>query len=108
MKGRFFPGAAVIGIFLFGFAAVSQAGGWMHRSEGSGEEERKAVERTEDPAVRDSSSWQYFEAVETGNFPPAADSGHSTAREVAPILWDQPNAKPEVGGLEFRDVDVGP
>lgn len=80
----------------------------MHRSAGSGEGEMKAVERSVDPAVRDSSSWQYFEATETGNFPPSADSGDSAAREIAPILWDQPHVTSQVGGLEFRDVDLGP
>lgn len=109
MKARFFLVATVLGVFLLGFSAVSQAGGWMHRSAGSGEGEMKAVERTQtqEPEAVDSSSWQYFEATETGNFPPSAGSGYSSAREIAPILWDQPHVRPYVGGQEFRDVDLG-
>ena len=108
MKGTHLFAAAVIGAFLLGFSAVSQAGGWMHRSGGTGEGDMKAMERAQKPAVSDTSSWQYFEAVETGNFPSHGEAGSTEARNIPPVLWDQPQGTTRLGWQEFRSVDIGP
>jgi len=99
---------AVLGVFLLGFAGVSHAGGWMHKSGSSGSGEMTTMERSTSVEAPSSDSWQYFEATETGNLPVQADSSRDPAREGPPVRWDSPHVTPTYGGLEFRDVDIGP
>jgi len=99
---------AVLGVFLAGFAAISHAGGAMHKADSSGTGKMATMERSAGVEQSSSDSWQYFEAVETGNFPSRAETSREPAREGPPILWVQPQSPQTVGGLEFRDVEIGP
>lgn len=98
---------AVLGVMLLGVAGISHAGGYMHNSSSSGSGDMTTMERSADVKAPSSDSWQYFEATETGNFPPGAEASRGPASEGPPILWDSPHVKPTVGGLDLRNVDIG-
>lgn len=100
--------AVVLGVFLVGFAGISHAGGSMHKSASSGSGDMATMERSGGVDVSSSDSWQYFEATETGNFPHPSESGRESVRKGPPVLWDQPHATTSIGGLGFRNVDIGP
>jgi len=106
MNGRL-ASMALAGAFLLGVAGISHADGWMHKSGSSTGNEKATMGRSTGMQAPSSDSWQYFEAVESGNFPAQDESSREPARSGPPVLWDRPQ-KTTVGGQEFRDVDLGP
>ena len=101
---------AMVGVFLLGFAGISHGDGSMHRSDWSksGAMSTMPMEKSSDVEAPSSDSWQYFEATETGNLPHLAESSPEPSRKGPPVRWDSSRATTTIGGLEFRNIDIGP
>lgn len=105
MSRNLFAAVVVLGAFLLAFAGISQAGGWMHKSSGDARKVEGATE-AKSPEFGD---WDYFGAVEAGTLPGTkVETAPSETMNVHPIRWAEPFAKPLIGGLEFRTIDLGP
>lgn len=107
MKGKLLIAAVLVGV-LVGVSGISHAGGWMHKSGSSRSGEMAPMGKSADAETPSSDSWQYFEATETGNFPHPSETGREPARTGPPVRWDSSKMTTTIGGLEFRDVDLGP
>jgi len=89
---------AVVGVFLLTSAAISQAGGWKHKSSGS----ERSVKQEMEIAGPEFGTDEYGEGgapaelwgpVETGTLPGSDESSRLPDTGVDPSRWEEPNAE---------------
>ena len=89
---------AVVGVFLLTSAAISQAGGWTHKSSGS----ERPVKQEMEIAGPEFGTDEYGEGgapaelwgpVETGTLPGSDESSRLPDTGVDPSRWEEPNAE---------------
>jgi hypothetical protein len=94
MAGKTLMALVVAGAFLAVSAGMSLAGGMGHKSKTSGKSGTESMERKDRQVFGREDAWRIQEPVETGEYPR--------------IHWEERSGRLEVGGQEYRTIDLGP
>ncbi|HJX15691.1 MAG TPA: hypothetical protein VJ386_08140 [Candidatus Deferrimicrobiaceae bacterium] len=105
MKRNAFIGVIALGAVLVVFSGISQAGGWMHQSSG---ETKSMKQGSNTPALEPWPwSYEYSQALETGTLPGTDVKSESSESDMARTRAADSEPKEQIGGIEFRKIDVG-
>jgi hypothetical protein len=104
MKGNTFIGFLVLGVLLVVFPGISYAGGMMDKSSG----ETRSMEQGSNKTALEPGSYEYWQAVEAGTLPVFGVQPRASESTAASNVQDESEPKELIGGIEFRQIDLGP